>query len=154
MLAAPGQPVHVHALLGRAGPTHGSDPVLDDEAKRAYRRRLDELTVRLEDADQRGDPAASEAASTELAALRHELAAASGLRGRDRRLGDEVERARKTVSARIHDALARITVAHPALGAHLRESVTIGTWCCYRPAEPAPALAADPHSQRNFRNNR
>lgn len=154
LLAAPGQPVHVHALLGRAGPTHGSDPVLDDEAKRAYRRRLDELTVRLEDADRRGDPAASEAASGELAALRHELAAASALHGRDRRLGDEVERARKTVSARIHDALARITVAHPALGAHLRESVTIGTWCCYRPAEPAPALAADPHSQRNFRNSR
>lgn len=138
MLAAPGEPVHVHTLLGRAEPATGADPVLDDQARRAYRRRLDLLAAQLRDADRDGDPAASEAATAELAALRHELAAASGLGGRARRLGDEVERARKTVSARLHDSLARIDRVHPVLGAHLSAAVSIGTWCCYRPDEPGP----------------
>ena len=46
-----------------------------------------------------------------------------------------VERARKTVSARIHDALARITVAHPALGSHLSTSTVLGVRCSYQPDE-------------------
>ena len=56
----------------------------------------------------------------------------SGGRG----VGDQSERARKTVTARIRDVIDRVERAHPALGAHLRASVTTGTWCSYSP--PAP----------------
>jgi hypothetical protein len=66
-----------------------------------------------------------------------ELAAAAGLGGRPRRLGDRSERARKAVTARIRDVIARIERAHPALGAHLRVSITTGTFCAYSPAAPA-----------------
>lgn len=59
-----------------------------------------------------------------------------GLGGRDRRLGDEKERARKAVSARIGDAIDRIERANPQLAQHLRNSVQTGTWCTYAPAEP------------------
>jgi|GEM_PF-6552800 hypothetical protein len=83
-------------------------------AKRQYRRRGKQLREIIEQADRNGDASASEAASKELEVLSRELSAAAGLHGRDRRLDDEVERARKTVSARIHDALSRIAFAHPA----------------------------------------
>ena len=68
--------------------------------------------------------------------LIRELAAAAGLGHRDRKLGDEAERARKTVSARVRDALAKIGQAHPELADHLRSSLRMGTLCSYSPAEP------------------
>jgi hypothetical protein len=67
-----------------------------------------------------------------------ELAAATGLGGRGRLLGDQSERARKAVTARIRDAIARIERLHPALGAHLRASVTTGTFCAYPRPGPRP----------------
>ena len=63
------------------------------------------------------------------------LSVTTGLRGRRRRLGDEVDRARKTVSARIHDSLERVAQVHPTLGAHLTASLTVGVRCAYRPPE-------------------
>jgi hypothetical protein len=65
-----------------------------------------------------------------------ELSRAVGLGGRPRRLGDDTERARKAVSARIHDAVARIERVNPALGRHLRQAVATGTHCSYTPPEP------------------
>jgi hypothetical protein len=52
------------------------------------------------------------------------------------RLGDDTERARKAVSARIHEAIARIERVNPALGRHLRQAVATGTQCSYTPPEP------------------
>lgn len=64
-------------------------------------------------------------------ALIAELSRAFGLGGRARRLGDEQERARKAVTARVRDAVGRIEAVHPSLGAHLRASVRTGAWCSY-----------------------
>ncbi|MEV1145785.1 hypothetical protein, partial [Micromonospora sp. NPDC049799] len=63
---------------------------------------------------------------------------AAGLAGRTRRLGDESERARKAVTGRIRDTLRRIDDRHPALAAHLRDSVSTGSSCRYQPATPVP----------------
>jgi hypothetical protein len=60
------------------------------------------------------------------------------LAGRGRRLGDEAERARKTVAARIRDTLRRLDGLHPELAGHLREAVSTGTNCSYSPANPVP----------------
>jgi hypothetical protein len=65
-----------------------------------------------------------------------ELHAASALAGRPRRLGDEVERARKTVTARIRDALRRIEQVHPELAQHLHASLRTGTNRTYAPDPP------------------
>ena len=136
LLATPGQDVHVNTLLGRDDPVLGADPVLDDEAKRRYRRRIEALRSDIEVADRIGDETASETATAELEAVLRELSAATGLGGRPRRLGDELERARKTVSARIHDTLQRVARVHPELGSHLAAALTVGVRCAYRPAEP------------------
>jgi hypothetical protein len=56
--------------------------------------------------------------------------------GRSRRLGDHAERARKTVSARVRDALTKIDSVHPTLATHLRSTLQMGTVCSYTPLEP------------------
>lgn len=74
-----------------------------------------------------------EAGIGERDALLGELRPAFGLGGRPRRLRDEGERARKTVTARIRDTLRRLDARHPPLAGHLRGTVSTGAYCCYQP---------------------
>ena len=127
--------MHVLTLVGHELPRLGADPVLDGQAKAAYRSRLDDLALQIDDADAAGRSDQAEKLRAERDALVRELAAAAGLGGRDRRLGDETERARKTVSARVRDALSKIERVHPELAAHLRGALRMGTVCSYAPAE-------------------
>ncbi|MGH3161233.1 MAG: hypothetical protein ACRDOC_05065, partial [Streptosporangiaceae bacterium] len=136
LIRAGGADVHVLTLVGHHLARMGADPVLDRQAKAAYKARLPGLAADIEDAEAAGSDGRAEALRSEREALIHELAAASGLGHRDRRLGDEAERARKTVSARVRDALAKIGRVHPELAGHLRGSLRMGTRCSYSPAEP------------------
>jgi hypothetical protein len=109
--------------------------------RRAGQGRLPEasqLDTEIDDADEQHDLRRAELARLERQALLDELASATGLRGRDRRLGDSTERARKTVTSRIRDTISRIQRQHPDLAEHLSGTITTGTWCCYAPtAKPA-----------------
>ncbi|MGC4876381.1 AAA family ATPase [Micromonospora sp. DT43] len=143
LLSRPGSDVPAVELLDpAAGPElvaarrMGGDPVLDDEAKARYRRHLTRLDDEIDRAAARGDERRAAALDAERGALLGELRAAAGLAGRSRRLGDEAERARKTVTARIRDTLRKVDERHPALGGHLRESVSTGSTCRYLPPEP------------------
>jgi tetratricopeptide (TPR) repeat protein len=121
LLGAAGREIPAVMLAG-AAEAAGADPVLDERARREYRARLAELDE-VED-------------SAERDFLVRELAAAVGLGGRARGLGDDRERARKAVTARIQESLRRISGAHPALGEHLRGAITTGHLCCYRSPDP------------------
>ena len=136
LIGAHGADVHVLTLVGHRLARMGADPVLDEPAKAAYQARLAGLAGEIEDAEDTGRAGRAEALRAERDALVHELAAAAGLGRRDRKLGDEAERARKTVSARVRDALAKIGPVHPELADHLRSSLRMGTRCSYSPAEP------------------
>lgn len=140
IIGAKGADVHVRDLVGPdATPAivgTGADPVLDEPAKAQYRRRLDGLAAQIDEAQELGHSARADHLIDERAALIRELAAATGFGGRNRRLGDETERARKTVGARLRDSLRRIDRVHPELAAHLRRAVRMGTTCSYRPATP------------------
>jgi hypothetical protein len=143
LLSRPGAEIPAVELLDpAAGPElvaarrMGGDPLLDDEAKASYKRRLGQLDGAIDDAARRGDDSRAAELDRERHALLGELRAAAGLAGRSRRLGDEAERARKTVTARIRDALRRLDERHPGLAAHLRESVSTGATCRYAPAPP------------------
>ncbi|MBC6457389.1 ATP-binding protein [Actinomadura sp. HBU206391] len=111
----------------------GGDDVLDDEAKAQYRRRLTRLDEEIDRATELGDDRRAAEYDREREALLDELRAAAGLAGRTRRLGDEAERARKTVTARIRDTLRKLDERHPELAAHLRATVSTGATCAYRP---------------------
>jgi hypothetical protein len=143
LLGRPGADVTAVELLDpSAGPElmaarrMGGDPVLDEQAKDSYRRRLAELDEAIDQAAGRGDDRRAAALDRERAALLEQLRAAAGLAGRTRRLGDEAERARKTVTARIRDTLRKLDRRHPELAAHLRGAVSTGATCRYAPAEP------------------
>ncbi|MET8257118.1 AAA family ATPase [Micromonospora sp. NPDC005205] len=145
LLSRPGSDVPAVELLDpAAGPElvaarrMGADPVLDDEAKARYRRHLARLDEEIDRAAARDDDRKVSKLDAERGALLDELRAAAGLAGRSRRLGDEAERARKTVTARIRDALRKLDDRHPALASHLRETVSTGTTCRYQPPNPLP----------------
>jgi tetratricopeptide (TPR) repeat protein len=140
LLAAHGQAVPATTLA--AAGTHapalagtGADPILDRQAQRQYRARLAELDTEIDDARAHHDLARAGTLADERAFLLRELAAAVGLGHRDRRLGDDRERARKAVAGRIKDALNRIHTVHPALGEHLSQAISTGNLCAYRPAQ-------------------
>jgi hypothetical protein len=65
------------------------------------------------------------------------LAAATGLGGRDRKIGSDAERARVNVTRAIRSALARINDHDPALGHRLDITVHTGTFCIYQPDQRA-----------------
>ena len=129
----PAAELMAQGLAADAAVGEGADPVLDAQARRAFRRRLDDLESDLAEAEADNDLERIGRAKSERDAVAHELAAALGLGGRARTLGDAGERARKAVSARLRDALDHIAAAHPDLGAHLQASVRTGTFCSYDP---------------------
>jgi hypothetical protein len=133
LISARGADVHVLTLVGHHLARMGADPVLDQRAKKSYQERLARLAEDIEDAEAACRAGRAEVLRTERDALIRELAAAAGLGHRDRKLGDEAERARKTVSARVRDALSKIGPVHPELAAHLRGSLRLGTRCSYSP---------------------
>jgi pimeloyl-ACP methyl ester carboxylesterase/class 3 adenylate cyclase len=112
-----------------------AEPIIDDAARAAYQRRIVELRQDINDAEVAGDGEAAAKARQELDILVKELASAYGLGGRTRRTPDHVERARKAVTRRIRDAVARIDRSHPALGRHLHASVHTGVYCSYAPEQ-------------------
>ncbi|PXY19662.1 ATPase [Prauserella muralis] len=140
LLSRPGADIPAVSLLDPAGGELvvaarrlGGDDVLDEEARSRYKRRLTELDEQIDAATERGADDRAAQLDRERAALLHELRAAAGLGGRPRRLGDEAERARKTVTARIRDTLRKLDDRHPQLSAHLRATVSTGTHCRYDP---------------------
>ncbi len=145
-LAAAASAGHVGGERGSvyAEGLHASDggdagPVLDEQAKAAYRRRLAEIDEDIDEAREHRNDEQVARATVEREFLVQELARAVGLGGRDRRVGAASERARVSVTRAIRYALSRIHDHHPALGAHLEHAVRTGTYLCYRPDPEAHA---------------
>lgn len=153
--AAPGREFHVldlaagttPAVKRRAGHdvTEGRCAVgtdagylLDPAAKAAYRARIEELRVDLEEAEDSNDLERASRARTEIDFIVDELAGAVGLGGRDRAAASPGERARSSVSKSLRACLKRIENAHPALGAHLATTIRTGYFCSYKPDPRAP----------------
>jgi hypothetical protein len=115
LLSQPDDDVPAVALVGGEVVEQGGLELLDEEARRAYR-------TRLEDPDTDDD---------ERAWLLDQLGAATGLAGRRRTTGSTDERARVAVRKAIVAALARVAEVDPWLGRHLRDRVRTGTECRY-----------------------
>lgn len=152
LLANPG--VEIHSLeLSQAGATHdGEDearagiaqselrgatddagPLLDANAKRAYRHRLDDLREEVEQAETFNDPERAAQAREEMDFLVRELAGSVGLGGRDRKAASNAERARVSVTKAIRATVRRIGEHDPNLGRELEATVRTGTFCVYEP---------------------
>jgi hypothetical protein len=137
----PGREIHVLDLVGeRAGATANeaidtgdAGELLDEEARRSYQARLEDLRETLAEAESFADGARAERARAEMEMLAAELGRAVGLGGRVRRAGGAAERARSAVQRRIKNALERIGEHAPALAAYLGRTVKTGNACVFRP---------------------
>ncbi len=157
LLAEPGREFHVLDLVAvehgtlratRTG-TQATDgiavpeaglPVLDDEARAAYRRRLSEVEEDITEAEQMNDLARSALAQRDRDYLVAELTRAVGLGGRARTVGGTSERARTSVARSLRYALRRLGESHADLGSHLDRTVRTGTYCVYEPDPLSPVL--------------
>ncbi len=136
LLAHPGCELHVLDLTG--GSSGDAGPVLDERAKREYRRRVRELQGEIEEAESWNDPGRAARAQVELEALTRQLAAAIGLGGRDRPAASSPERARVSVRKAIANAIARIAEHDDELGLLLSTTVKTGSYCSYIPDPRLP----------------
>ncbi|GAA5172291.1 AAA family ATPase [Pseudonocardia eucalypti] len=143
LLGRPGVEIPAAQLLNPTGEPEvartqhlGADPMLDEQARAAYKKRLLRIDEDIQDALDRGDDRRAGALDREREALLAELREATGLGGRARRLGDSGERARQAVTARIRDSIRRLRKLHPELAEHLAGAVSTGAHCRYQPAEP------------------
>jgi hypothetical protein len=140
LLSHPGVEVSALRLAGGAETVEqsGLGEVIDAQALAAYRRRLVEIDVRLDEADASGDAALGESLTAERKALLVQVAAATSLGGRARVAGSSAERARVTVRKAIATSLDAIHSADPVVARHLATHVRTGGLCIYEPDPDAP----------------
>ncbi|HXM55031.1 MAG TPA: hypothetical protein VOB72_06545 [Candidatus Dormibacteraeota bacterium] len=134
LVGAPGQDHDVLRLIvwTASGGRPGRDPVIDRQALASYRERAREISALLDEADL--DPPTAAGLREELAAIADEVRTATSRHGRVRDFPTDHERARTAVRKAIVRAVESIAAAEPALGAHLRATVTTGSACRYDPA--------------------
>jgi len=146
LLGHPNESFHVRQLSASVGgdgfPAVTSDPdihadgedappILDSKAKADYRARLSELRADLDEAERMNDTGRAERVRRELEFVNDELSVAVGLSGRDRKLSDAAERARKRIGKAIRSALSGIREHDPSLAHHLTTSIRTGYYCAY-----------------------
>ena len=128
-------------LAVRAG-TGDAGPALDSQAKAEYRSRLEDLRAEIEEAESFNDPERAARAREEMDFIAHELSAAVGLGGRDRRVASASERARVNVTRALRREIRRIADEDAGLGRELETTVRTGTFCAYEP-DPRRPVAWD-----------
>ncbi|MCG8685822.1 MAG: hypothetical protein MI892_13160, partial [Desulfobacterales bacterium] len=133
LLANPGKEIHCTELMGSVGSFESDDPVVDDKAKQKIKNRLAYLNSEVEISDKNNDVARSHALRVEIDQLTDHVTKSFGLSGRSRDLNPDAERARSAITWRIRSAIKKISQSHPALGRHLENSVSTGTFCVYQP---------------------
>ncbi|MGP4097426.1 hypothetical protein [Nonomuraea sp. KM90] len=115
------------------GEGESAQPVLDDQARETYRRRLAQLRAEIDELESLNDLERASALRLEHEWLVAELSAATGIGGRARPFAGSEERARIAVGKAIRRALGRIAAVDQVIGEELRGSVQTGVRCSYRP---------------------
>ena len=134
LLAAPNQEIAALVLAGAGGAPEWlgeAAPLLDPQARAAYRSRLTDVKAERDEAEAAHDLGRTARLDEEMAFLAAELGRAIGLGGRRRYTASPAERARVNVTKALRAALGRITAAHPPLGDHLARTVRTGLACSY-----------------------
>ena len=113
-------------------------PMLDEQALRAYRTRLEDLQDQIDEAEANNDPERGARAREEIESILEQIDRARTPFG-PRRFPAEAERARLNVTRAIKNAITKIRAQDASLGHHLDHNIRTGTYCCYEP-DPADPL--------------
>jgi hypothetical protein len=140
LLTNPSRPISALHLAGTSADlaAPAPQPVLDRQARAAYRRRIADLAEQATAAEATGDEVAAKRLRGERDAVLDELRRTTGKGGRSRDFADAAERARTAVRKAIKRAINEIADAEPAVAALLHDTVVTGTTCCYTPDEAHP----------------
>ena len=136
LLARPSEEIHSGTLCGQPATTGQGIAILDEQARRAYKKRIREIDEELAEAQRDNDPGRGALIEEEKDRLIEELKKATGLGGRERKTDDSAERARSAVTWRIREAIKKLEGIHPALARHLANSIRTGLFCSYNPEKP------------------
>ncbi len=111
-------------------------PVIDEQAKRQYRARLQKIEEEMEDAGFLHDDDRLVGLAKEKEVLQREIFAAVGSQGKTRVAANEAEKASDAVSKAIRRATDLIGAEHPRLARHLRDAIKRGYTLFYEPESP------------------
>jgi hypothetical protein len=136
--AAPGAGAADSDLEVRRAGDGDAGALLDPQAKREYRSRLEDLRAEIEEAESFNDPERAARAREEMEFIAQELSSAVGLGGRDRRAASNAERARVNVTRAVKTAIRRIAADDEHLGRELETTVHTGYFCRYEPDPRRP----------------
>lgn len=141
LIRSPGREVFVAELFATARgvaqvPVGAAGEILDDKARRDYRRRAEDLKYQLAEAESNNDSGRCESIRSELEELADQILAGQGLSGRPRRSQDDRDRIRKSVSMAIERAIGAIHKHAPALGEHLDQHIHRGYFLSYSGSIP------------------
>jgi tetratricopeptide (TPR) repeat protein len=151
LIAHPGVERHALDLVELADPADpdgravrhqlsDAGPLIDAQAKVAYRRRIETLREQVDEAQALGDDDRAILLQQEIDEIVRELARALGLGGRDRRTASGAERARLNVTRAIRAAIARIEHADQRAGRALDRDTRTGMFCSYHPTPTSDVI--------------
>ena len=114
------------------------EPILDDEAKRRYRERIEELQEQKKTATGCGKYDEAQKAEEEIEDITRELTSKTGLGGKSRKFRGQSDKARLAVLDRIKSALSKVREQDDALAKYLETTIETGAHCVYRPEKADP----------------
>ncbi|MCM4163189.1 MULTISPECIES: hypothetical protein [unclassified Arenibacter] len=132
LLMQPGQVFHCAELMGSLLEEKG-EKMIDEKSRREYQKKILELQSAIEEAEMQSDYGNLKTLHEEYDMMIEHLSQSLGLKGRIRETGNVVEKARSAVTWRIRNAIAKIELYHPFMGAHLSNAIKTGTFCSYKP---------------------
>lgn len=145
LLSTPRREWHALDLIGLAEgtavpgpPRGGGHAFVDEQAKRAYRKRLRELEELREEAELDGRDSVAAGAAEERDAIVEHLASAMGLLGQGRGWSDDADKARQSVTKTLRTAVDQIALSAADVAEHLRVSLRTGYFCSYSPDPASP----------------
>jgi len=110
--------------------------MVDPQTVTECNKKIHELEFNITQASESGNALKEQALKKELKTTREYLASATDIRGRPRQTQDADKRIYQAVSKAISRAINELTEKHEALGRHLRNSISLGSFISYKPERP------------------
>lgn len=139
LLMSPHQEIPISMLLAEiAGDNQlrviaGGEEIIDQQAIQNYQTRLEELVNERAEAERDGDESWLDRIDSETEQIGDELIRTTGLGGKTRKMGDELQNLRRRISKTISEAIAKISENDRQLGHHLTNNIYTGIMMSYRP---------------------
>ncbi|MFS4445421.1 tetratricopeptide repeat protein [Maribacter sp. 2307UL18-2] len=136
LLQRPEEEIHCSELIGAAVVNEKGMELIDQKAKRGYKRKILHLQEDIAEADALNNYEELAKLQDEYDSILEHLSKSTGLAGKSRKSSVQVDKARSAVTWRIRSSIKKLGEVHPALAKHLTTSIKTGTFCSYRPENP------------------